>query len=59
MVRPSPSTVEQDPLIAEIRAVKDAVSARYGHDVRRMCQDLRRQQASNAKRVVRRQERLA
>jgi hypothetical protein len=43
-----------DPLLDEIRAVKESVSAEFGHDVVKLCQQLRRDQASAGKRVVRR-----
>lgn len=44
----------RDPLIEEIRRVKDSVSAEVGHDVERLCRDLRREQEAGARRVIRR-----
>ena len=43
-----------DPLLDEIRAVKESVSARFGHDVRQLCEHLRREQEKSPLRVVRR-----
>ena len=50
----NPSSNPSDPLIDEIRAVKQAVSARAGHDVARLCRELRMEQAQSARRVVHR-----
>jgi hypothetical protein len=59
MVRPADSIPKADPLIEEVRATKQAISARYDHDVRRMCDDLRRRQSANANRLVRRRNSAA
>jgi len=42
-----------DPLLDEIRAVKQSVSARFGHDVRKLCDHLRAQQKRSGRRVIR------
>ena len=39
-----------DPLIEEIRAVKQAVSARAGHDVVRLCRELQEDQGQTGSR---------
>jgi len=59
MVRPADSIPKADPFIEEVRAAKQAISARYDHDVRRMCADLRRRQSTNANRLVRRRDSAA
>ena len=42
MVTPINSTPDsRDPLLEEVRAVKEAVSGRAGHDVARLCKELR------------------
>jgi len=43
-----------DPLIDEIRSVKESVSARFGHDIRRLCEHLRQAQEKSGHRLVRR-----
>jgi hypothetical protein len=46
------SPTRADPLIDEIRAIKESVSARAGHDVRRLAAELRREQQASGRRVV-------
>ena len=41
-----------DPIIAEVRRVKDAIAARYGHDVRKRGRALMRAQKKSGHRVV-------
>ena len=43
-----------DPLLDEIRAVKQSVSAQFGHDVGKLCQHLRREQERSTRRMVHR-----
>jgi len=50
---------QSDPLLDEVRAVKQAVSARAGHDVVRLCRELRLEQGQSTRRVVRRGRRVA
>lgn len=49
-----PSSNSGDPLLDEVRAVKQAVSARAGHDVAKLCRELRLEQAQSSRRVVHR-----
>jgi hypothetical protein len=57
-----PSAAEQrassleDPLLDEVRAAKREVSERYGHDVRALCDQLRREQEAHPERLVRRRQ---
>lgn len=46
-----------DPLLDEIHKVKQAVSERAGHDVLRLCRELREEQERSGAQVVRRQRR--
>ena len=41
-----------DPLIDEIRAIKQRVSAAAGHDVRTLCAQLEREQANQRRRMA-------
>jgi len=43
---------ESDPIVAEVRAAKDRLSARFGHDVELMLRDAQRRQHTGARRVV-------
>jgi hypothetical protein len=51
---PQPHPRGNDPLLDEIRAVKESVSVRVEHDVARLCQELRRDQEASGRRIVRR-----
>ena len=44
-----------DPLLEEVRVLKEAVSSQYGHDVVKLCEALRREQTSSGRRVIQRQ----
>lgn len=48
---------QSDPLLDEIRVVKQAVSARAGHDVARLCRELQLDQRQSMRRVIRRSHR--
>lgn len=37
-----------DPIVNEVRAAREAYSARFGHDLQRIARDLREKQASGA-----------
>ena len=52
--RTKPATGRGDPLLDEIRAVKQAVSARAGHDVAQLCRELRLDQTRSTRRIVHR-----
>lgn len=47
---PAPST--GDPLIDEVRALKLAASERFGHDLARIAEELRRIEEANKSKVV-------
>jgi hypothetical protein len=44
----------QDPLIDEIRKIKESISAEFGHDVLRLCRELRREQEAGGRRLIHR-----
>jgi hypothetical protein len=48
-----------DPLLEEVRALKEVVSSQFGHDVVKLCEALQREQASSGRRVIPRQRRTA
>ena len=43
-----------DPFLDEIRRMKESVSAAFDHDVRKLCQELRREQEASGRRLIRR-----
>ena len=46
-------TIRTDPIIAELRAVRDAHSARFDYDVAAIFEDLRTRQAASGRDYVR------
>ncbi len=44
-----------DPIVAEVRRLRDEYAGRFGHDLDAICRDLRAQQERGERRVVRRQ----
>ena len=44
--------MKDDPVMEELRRVKDQLAARYGYDVRKMGKALKRQQAKSGRKVV-------
>lgn len=42
----------QDPIVAEVRAARQALFAAAGHDIREFCRRLREEQDSSGHRVV-------
>jgi hypothetical protein len=48
-----PQQAGNDPLLDEIRAIKQSVSERAGHDVAALCRELRQEQKSSGHRIVR------
>ena len=44
-----------DPIVAEIRRLRDEYARRFGYDLDEICRDLREQQQRSDRRVVRRQ----
>lgn len=44
-----------DPIVAEIRRLREEYAQRFGHDLEAICRDLREQQQRGGRRVVRRQ----
>lgn len=51
---PKQPSIYDDPLIEDIRRVKQAVSARAGHDVARLCRELREDQDRCGAKIIRR-----
>ena len=45
-------TMKLDPVLAEIRAVREAYSSRFGGDVKAMLADLRKRQQEGGRKVV-------
>ena len=48
-----PPAPRPDPLIDEVRALREAVSAEGGHDVRKLCERLQQLEQQYAARLVR------
>lgn len=46
-------TTEPDPIIAEVRAVRDEYAARFDYDIGRMFRDLQARQNASGRRYVR------
>ncbi|MBN1443544.1 MAG: hypothetical protein JXA90_12610 [Planctomycetes bacterium] len=46
----------EDPLLDEIRRVKESVSLQFDHDVVKLCRELRREQEASGKRLIRRRK---
>jgi hypothetical protein len=44
-----------DPIVAEIRKLRDEYARRFGYDLEAICRDLREQQERGDRRIVRRQ----
>ena len=44
-----------DPIVAEIRRLRDEYAQRFGYDLDAICRDLREQQQRGGRRVIRRQ----
>lgn len=42
----------EDPIVAEVRAVRQKHAARFGYDLRRIAEDIRRRQASSSREIV-------
>ena len=42
----------EDPIVAEVRATKEKLAAKYGHDVVSMLKDARKKQSSSGRRVL-------
>ena len=43
----------EDPIVEEVRAVREAYAKRFGYDVQAICRDLRRRQDEDEREVVR------
>lgn len=48
-----------DPFLEEVRSIKESVSAQFGHDVVKLCQELRREQEESGRRLIRRKRAAA
>ena len=44
--------MQRDPIVEEIRRIKEAHAARYNYDIRAMCKDLREEQTRSGAKVV-------
>lgn len=42
----------EDPIVAEVRSARQEHAARFGYDLKRMAEDLRRRQALSGRKVV-------
>jgi len=42
-----------DPLLDEIRAIKQAISAEFDHDVRKLGEHLKREQEASGRKIIR------
>jgi hypothetical protein len=50
----NPRSPVADPFLEEVRARKESVSSAFGHDVVKLCEALRKEQAASGRRVIRR-----
>ncbi len=50
--------ITEDPIVAEIRHYRAEHTAKYGHDLDRICEALRKRQANSSRKVVKRSPRL-
>ena len=50
----TPTHSSADPLVDEIRAIKESISARFDHDVVKLGEHLRREQERSGRRIIRR-----
>jgi len=44
--------MQRDPIVEEIRRIKEEHAARYDYDIRAMCKDLREEQKRSGAKVV-------
>ncbi len=51
--------MHSDPIVEEVRAVRDAYAKQFGYDLHAICQDLRRWQADSSAEDLRRLPRRA
>ena len=42
----------KDPIVEEVRAIREAYASRFNHDLKAMCDDLRRKQEASGRKVV-------
>ena len=45
-------TIRPDPIIAEVRAIRDEYAARFDYDVGKMCRDLQDRQNASGRKYV-------
>ena len=45
--------MKDDPIVAEVRAIRDELAAQCGYDLKEICRQLRQQQASSGRQYVR------
>ena len=45
-------TLRTDPIVAELLAVREAYAARFGYDVKAICQDIRARQKASGREYV-------
>lgn len=48
------SDTREDPLVDEIRRVKESISLGFEHDVVKLCRELSREQQTSGRRLIRR-----
>jgi len=46
--------MREDPIVAEIRKLRDAYASRFNYDLAAICRDLRKQHAASGRPMVRR-----
>lgn len=51
-------SVTEDPIVEEIRQIRQAHAARYGNDLARICEAVRAREAQSVRSVVKRSPRL-
>ena len=52
MARKKKRNATEDPIVAEVRATKEKLAAKYGHNVASMLKDAQKRQSSGGKRVL-------
>ncbi len=43
---------QSDPIVAEVRKIREAYAKKFNYDIRAMCEDLKERQAQNKDKVV-------
>jgi len=45
--------MNEDPIVQEVRAIREAYAEKFGFDLHAICEDLRREQRASGRKVVR------